>query len=336
MRRFTLLCSALTLMAVSSKAQTVATFETLSLATADTYYVNYSAPGLDIGFNNGLAHFPCVYDTSYGGYWDHGFAFSNKTDTATSGYTNGYSAKYGAGFGGSAKYAVAYGSYNIVNLVNPAIGDSVQGVYVTNNTYAYNSMRDGDGYAKKFGDTTGTGITTGQGTAPDWYKVTIRAYSGGVLKSDSVDFYLADFRPAGTANDSIIKGWHWVNLLPLGGVDSLSFTLSSSDNGSFGMNTPAYFCIDNFTTNKSFLSVPQVQAVAAKAYPNPATHTLYVDLTDDNMKQLVVIDANGSVVSSAAIDAKHIEINTAALATGVYFLKLSGENTSAALRFVKQ
>jgi hypothetical protein len=84
------------------------------------------------------------------------------------------------------------------------------------------------------------------------------------------------------------------------------------------------------------LSVPQVQAVAAKAYPNPATHTLYVDLTDDNMKQLVVIDANGSVVSSAAIDAKHIEISTAALATGVYFLKLSGENTSATLRFVKQ
>ncbi|MEZ4953573.1 MAG: DUF4465 domain-containing protein [Saprospiraceae bacterium] len=32
----------------------------------------------------------------------------------------------------------------------------------------------------------------------------------------------------------------------LGHVDSL-FTLSSSDAGVFGMNTPAYFCLDNLT-----------------------------------------------------------------------------------------
>jgi hypothetical protein len=38
-----------------------------------------------------------------------------------------------------------------------------QGVYVTNTTYAYNSMRDGDMFAKKFGGPTGND--------PDWYKL---------------------------------------------------------------------------------------------------------------------------------------------------------------------
>ena len=43
MRTFTLLFSALVLGTTGLKAQTVADFESLPLATTDTYYVNYSA-----------------------------------------------------------------------------------------------------------------------------------------------------------------------------------------------------------------------------------------------------------------------------------------------------
>ena len=69
MRKFTLLISA-AFIAITSGAQTVADFESLTLPGTDTAYVNYSAPGTDVGFNNGLAHFPCVYDTGFGsGYW---------------------------------------------------------------------------------------------------------------------------------------------------------------------------------------------------------------------------------------------------------------------------
>jgi len=66
MRKITLLLAAMAF-AVVVKAQTIATFESLPLSGSDTFYVNYSASGTDVGFNDGLAHFPCVYDSSFGG-----------------------------------------------------------------------------------------------------------------------------------------------------------------------------------------------------------------------------------------------------------------------------
>lgn len=346
MRKFTLLCSALSLMAIGSKAQTVATFDTLTLPGTDTFYINYTHPGADVGFNDGLAHFPCIYDTVFGGIWSTGFSYSNKNDTATSGYMNDHAAKTGTGYGGSGKYAMVWCSDPVsyqpkVNLPlrGIAIGQPVEGFYITNGTYAYNLMRDGDGmtgaYGRKFGDTTGTGVTTGQGTAPDWFKLTVKGYLGGTLKADSVEFYLADFRPAGTANDSIIKGWHWVNLMPLGKVDSLNFKLSSSDNNSGGMKTPSYFCMDNFTTHESALGIHQAPVYAAKVYPNPATTALFVDLTDESLNEAVIVDMTGNVISTTAITSKHMELNTASLATGTYLLKLTGGSNTAAVRFIK-
>lgn len=343
MRKFTLLLSSLALCASALKAQTVSTFEALPLSGTDTFYINTTSSMTDLGFNDGLAHFPYYYDTSFGGYWAGGFAFSNKADSTTSGYTNQYAAKPAAGYGGSAKYAVCwctnpwtYEHKTNVLLTGAAMGKSVTGVYITNGTYAFNSMRDGDGVAKQFGDTTGTGLTTGQGTAPDWFKVTIKAYSGGTLGTDSVDFYLADFRPAGTANDSIIRGWHWVNLLPLGHADSLQFSMSSSDNGSFGMNTPAYFCIDNFTTNETSVAVNNVAAPAARIYPNPAAGTLNIDLNNNEYNQAYVVNAAGSIVYSTPLSAAHTSLNTAELAPGYYLLRLTGNNQSATIRFVKE
>lgn len=342
MRKFTMLCSAFALFSCALKAQTVATFDTLTLPGTDTFYRSYAHPGVDVGFNDGHAHFPCVYDTAYGGTWVTGFAYSNKSDTVTGSYTNEYSAKIGTGYGGTGKYVVAWCNnpttyqYNMVlPLTGVAMGQPVEGFYITNTTYAYNSMRSGGYPAKKFGDTTGTGLTTGLGTAPDWFKLTVKGYHSGALQPDSVDFYLADFRPAGTANDSIIKGWHWVNLMPLGHVDSLRFSLSSSDNGSFGMNTPAYFCIDNFTTHESSLGLPTL-ASAIKMYPNPAKETLNIDFEGSSIQHVAVSDVVGNVLFGQATTGGHTQLNTAPLAPGIYFLKLTGNGDAATVKFIKE
>lgn len=329
MRTFTLLFSALVLGTTAVKAQTVATFETNRLPTADTYYVNLSAPGTDVGINDGLAHFPCVYDTSmYGPFLSSGFVSSNKTDSVTSGFTNQYSAKTAVGFGGSSQYGVAFGVENKILLRGAAIGKPVNGFYVTNNTYAYNSMRDGDGFAKMFGGTTGTD--------PDWFKLTVRAYSADTLKPDSVEFYLADYRFAHSDSDYIVNTWKWVNLLPLGNADSLQLTLSSTDNGSFGMNTPAYFAIDNFITgDRNTVSVKNDQAVvAAKIYPNPAKDVLYIDA--NSVDQIVISDVTGQIITSLSNAASHIEINISSLPSGIYLLHLSGNGNVANVKFVKQ
>jgi hypothetical protein len=62
-----------------------------------------------------------------------------------------------------------------------------------------------------------------------------------------VHFYLADYRFEDNAEDYIVKTWEWFDLSSLGRADSLMCTLGSSDTGMFGMNTPAYFCVDNLT-----------------------------------------------------------------------------------------
>ncbi len=324
MRTITLLFASLVIGATAAKAQTVATFESLSLAHADTFYVNYSAPGTDVGFDNGLAHFPCYYDTAWGGYWGHGFAYSNMTDSVTSGYTNQYSAKAGIGADGSSKYVVAYGSENLVKLTGAAAGQPVRGFYVTNNTYAYNSMRDGDGFARRFHN-------------GDFFKLTVRGYLGGTLQPDSVGAYLANFLHPDTTMNYILKTWQWVNVLPLGRVDSLQLTLTSTDNGTFGMNTPAYFCIDNFTTNESSLGAATLPtpATAAKVYPNPAADVLYVDVTDETITQIDVLDMRGNVVATMPRKERKTTISTAALPVGAYLLQLKGSGANATMRFIK-
>lgn len=257
MRRFTLTILALVAL-TATYAQTVADYENLSLSKNDTFYVNYSSSGNDVGFDNGLAHFPCVYNSAWGGFWSSGFAYSNMTDSVTSGFTNSYSAKTAKGYNGSSKYIVANGTSNYVQIINTGKGGFVNGFYLTNSTYAYNSMRDGDAFAKKFGGTSGNDA--------DWFKLVIHGYNNGTMKQDSIEVYLADFRFTDNTKDYILKSWKWVNLLPLGKVDSLDFTLSSSDVGSFGMNTPAFFCIDNFITQENmFPYAPQATVTGSSA-----------------------------------------------------------------------
>lgn len=233
MKKFnTLLCAIF--FATQIFSQTVSTFENLILGT-DTIWNGSDLSG---GFNSGLANFANSYN---GGNWS-GFSYSNVQDTATAGYLNQYAAITGSGYNGSTNYAVAneYGNAKI-RLTANAAGKSVKGFYVTNATFAYLSMKSGDMFAKKFGGVTGTD--------PDWFRLTIKGWFNGTLKNQSVQFYLADFRAADSTQDYIVRDWRWVDLQTLGNVDSIMFQLESTDTaGGFGMNNPAYFALDNFTT----------------------------------------------------------------------------------------
>jgi hypothetical protein len=337
MRKIALLFAVAVLCTAAARAQTVATFETLSLAHADTFYTNYTASGTDVGFNNGLARFKCVYDTSWGGFWEQGFAYSNMTDSVTSGFTNQYAAKTGIGHAGSDKYAVAY-CYNPttfqnntkIMLTGAAMGHPVKGFFVTNNTYAYNSMRDGDMFARKFHN-------------GDWFKLMVRGYYNGILKPDSLGFYLANFLQPDSNDNYIVNTWEWLNLEPLGKVDSLLFTLSSTDNSSFGMNTPAYFCVDDFTTYETFdtttpppTALQEQTGAVLKMYPNPAKNVLYVDVADNSAERIVISNIAGSVLKSINTPAIHNEINTADLAPGIYQVQVLAHGKMAIMRFVKE
>jgi hypothetical protein len=339
MRKFTLALFALTMSVFTTNAQVVANFDTFSVLTTypDTAYINYSQPNQNVGFNDGQAFFPCVYDTSWGGLWNGGFAYSNMTDSITTSYLNQYSAKTAAGYNASAGYAVYWNGYTPTNYIKitdtAAQGDTVLGFYATNTTYGYNTMRDGDFIAKKFG-----GIPN---VDSDWYRLTVYGYLNGVQKADTVDFYLADFRSNDSTQDYIVNTWEWVDLTSLGNVDSISFALNSTDTaGGFGMNNPAYFALDNFTTKTTTPDLTGVKSVAtthaAKIYPNPATNVLYVEVNNSSIKTLNIVDVTGRIVLTQTVSSNREAINTSSLQSGTYFLQLSDGRSNYSSRFVKQ
>ncbi|MGN6569688.1 MAG: DUF4465 domain-containing protein [Flavipsychrobacter sp.] len=329
--RSMLLSLSITAIALQTSAQTVGTFEDLTLPNTDTFYVNYSAPGTDVGFNEKFVHYPTMYDTGFGySFLSYGFVYSDKTDSVTPGYTNPNSAITAKGYAGSNNYVVAYGSKIGLRLADTTQADSVLGFYITNNTYAYRSMLNGDGFSKKFGGPSGNDT--------DFFQLKVFGYQDGMKKSDSVLFYLADFHYTSPANHYIVKNWQWVDLSALGKVDSLAFLLSSSDTaGGFGMNTPAYFCIDNFTVNNERLAVANIStAPVAKVYPVPAVNDLYVALNDRTIKSLRVLDMQGRLIAEYKADNAVTTIDTRDLAAGMYILQFIGGAQSASMRFTKQ
>jgi len=214
-------------------AGTVATLEDLSLAPK-SYWNGSDSSG---GFQSGAAFFNNNYNTTYGS-WD-GFAYSNITDTALSGWSAQYNAITGKGQNDSANYAIGYVGWAQPPTITLDMVAVVDNIYVTNNNYAYYSMLAGDAYAKKFGGLSGND--------PDWFKLTITGKDTAGSDTSTVDFYLADYRFTDNGLDYIVNTWADVDLSSLGLVKSLEFTLSSSDTGTLGMNTPAYFAIDNIT-----------------------------------------------------------------------------------------
>lgn len=324
-------CSSITL-----NAQVTATFEALTLSP-DSYW-NGSATPLGTTFASGDAIFPNFYDPAFGGYWASGWAYSNMKDSTTAGFGNMYSARTAIGAVASANYAIGQQGA-ILNLAPAAIGGVVNGVYVTNTTYAAIAMRDGDAFARKFGDTTGTGSGLPiQGTYPDWFKLSITGYRLGSIITDTVHFYLADYRFPISLQDYIVTNWQYVDLTSLGNVDSLMFGLSSSDVGMWGMNTPAFFAIDNLVTASLTTNIAFADNETLKMYPNPATNHLSIDLNEmnDNSAVISIFDIGGRLVQSMPVNRSMVNLQVADYESGVYFISVKGENTLINTKFIKK
>jgi hypothetical protein len=208
------------LLAVGAVSADIADFDDLSLSP-DSYWNGSDGTG---DFTSGSAVFNNNFtDWGYGiTSWD-GWAYSNKSDTTTPGYTNQYSAITGSAQS-SSNYGVAYVGWTEPPSITLNSVSIIEGIYVTNTTYAYLAMENGEGPATKFDD-------------EDWFKLTIIGLDESGSETGTVDFYLAE---AGY----IVNTWECIGLSSLGIVKGLKFALSSSDNGDYGMNTPAYFAMD--------------------------------------------------------------------------------------------
>ncbi len=162
----------------------------------------------------------------------NGCSYSKLTDKETPGLGNQFSVYGDGGANKSQQFAVVNG-YDKLDHFKFGDGQTktFRNVMVTNNTYAVLSMQNGDSFAKKF-------------EAGDWFKVIFTGYDAAGEETGKVEFYLADFRDGKTY---ICTTWTEVNLESLGRVNKITVAFESTDNGQYGMNTPAYVCMDNLT-----------------------------------------------------------------------------------------
>jgi hypothetical protein len=225
----------------------VVTFEDLSVPPAG--YFNGDPGGLSPGgsvsdpWSSGGVEFSNTFgiDADYVfPYW-FGFAYSDVVNTTDPDFTNQYASYPGGGFGSSTTYAVVYASGATVSLPSAA---TVSGFRIANTTYAALTMINGDAY--------GFSLPLGPG---GWFRVTATGSLGG-SPTGSAEYYLADLR--GASPPGVLATWDWFDLSPLGAVDSIGFAFTGSDNGAFGLNTPAYFAMDDLT----FAPVPEPSVTA--------------------------------------------------------------------------
>lgn len=232
------------LMGTASYAQTtsnagVATFEDLGLAAES----HWNGAGTSTTFQSGDYLFANNI-TDFGGgatMWD-GFAYASYSSSAYTSFDDQFNCCVGSGVNESLTYAVVYyNSYGTAPTVTRADQQPFESttLYVTNASYAYNSMMNGDEYAKKFG-------------AEDWFLLTITGYLEDV-EVGHVDHYLAK-------DGKIVDQWQNVSIRELGTVDKVTFKLTSSDTGEWGMNTPAYFCLDNFNDPLNVDAIHEMKA----------------------------------------------------------------------------
>jgi hypothetical protein len=263
----------------SVNAQKVATFEDAELEPG-TFYNGSDGNG---GFASGGFWFPNDYNDDWGSW--SGFSLSNMKDTLTAGYENQFSSVAGSGVNNSGNYAVAYYAGELKMDFESSI--EVKGFFVTNSTYAYLAMREGSDWTKTFGGT--------DGTDPDYFKLLIWGTDQDGHITDTVEFFLADFRYEDPEDDFILKDWEWIDLTSLGLIKTLNFALESSDVGEYGMNTPAYFCIDDLTESlPSFTSPAQKKQAELNVYPNPLRDELFIDVPQDS-ELFVITDMSGKI-----------------------------------------
>lgn len=235
-------------------------------------------------------------------YWS-GFSYSNLSLLNGEYAHDQFAAASLSGMDGdSTNYAVAFiasdwmgGTYEpIPSRITVANGSdaSFSGFYINNNQMAYVTMRDGSLYNKKFGGDSGND--------PDWCRVKIWGMRGDNTTTEPIYYYLADFRFENNALDYITDTWKWVDLQSLGRVNELQFVMESTDSGDFGINTPAYFVMDNLT-------IMEVQA--------PFVQTSIGDMAIIQNSDPVEINLNNYFNASGSPLTFEVECNNASIIT---------------------
>lgn len=172
-------------------------------------------------------HLASKLTAKYGGgygYSEGGVAISNYVDDNIKEH-NSYNYQLAVPVinGSSKNFAVAYCDASV--YFSDGKARVIKSMEVCPTTYALGVAFYGDGYAAAL---------TGEN---DFFMLTITGMNG----EEKAGEVTVDMARGG----NFLKEWKKVDLSKLGEVTSLSFTMSGSDNSSYGVKTPTYFAFDN-------------------------------------------------------------------------------------------
>ena len=276
------------LVAMQAHAQVAtATFEDITVNGEESFWGDKTKDGQNTWTSGGY-----TFGTYYSNAYYSNFVVSNNKNTDGTDYTKPYQSTASGAKNGN-NYAVFYletyytEASNEVSLPEEA---TVSGFWVCNNTYAMYTVTNGNAPGRIFG----------QG---DYFKLTMTGYDANGEVTGTVDQMLVDCTEAG--NWVCVKDWRWVDLTSLGKVKSIKFSMSCTDNTSMWMNTPAYFCMDDFGG-----IAPEKNTEYAKFVPNEATgiNSVEADMFAPAVKKYengkLVIYKNGRKFSASGVELK--------------------------------
>ncbi len=238
MKRY-VICTLVLALSSGAFAASVTDFTDLSLAE-DSYWNGSDGSG---GFTSGGASFNNNYSTTYHSWG--GFAYSNVTDNVTEGWGNQYSSITGGGYAGSI-YGVAYcdpytPTVPTITLATPTV---CGGMWLTNDTYTYYSILNGDYFAKAIAD-------------GGYFKVIVTGYDDEGTQLGQCSAFLADYTSSDPADHYIVDDWIYLDLSSLGEVKTLDFSFDMTD-----WNWPTYAIVGEIVPEPVSISLLGIGGLA--------------------------------------------------------------------------
>lgn len=173
---------------------------------------------------------------------DWWYSWENQCSVYNMASTN--AANVNAGHSGS-NFAVVYGyvdAYNQSYMQKPqfTLNDSytLKGLWYCNSAYTYGVMQNGNAFGKD-------GVAVSLKDANGYFEVILECYNAAGTLIATKTRKLAEYRSTETQVEPVTTWTYWDINVP--NVKTVKFNFQGSDTGDYGLNTPAYICIDDIT-----------------------------------------------------------------------------------------
>lgn len=183
--------------------------------------------------------------------YNSGFTVSNNNDTKTAGYKNQYSV-YSASNNANNQFLIYNPPYGATCYIQRKDGQAFYpySMFVAPTTYTMQSIFNGDAYAKKFEEKDTFAVKI-QGCDASGQPIKNSVLSFNLVKSLGL-FQYDPYQGYGYLKFINVQStknlWTEIPLYYLGKVNKILISFDSSDKGDFGINTPQYIALDDFTT----------------------------------------------------------------------------------------